>query len=80
MPKNTEEKTRIDGKLSSEKYEELKEYIDENKDTRRHSKQFYLEKIAELALSLKRQREEQERETHQEYKELRKDIKDDLGI
>ena len=80
MPKNTEEKTRIDGKLSSEKYEELKEYIDENKDTRRHSKQFYLEKITELALSLKRQREEQERQTHQEYKELRKDVKDDLGI
>ena len=80
MPKDTEEKTRIDGKLSSEKYEELKEYIDENKESRRHSKQFYLEKITELALSLKRQREEQERETHQEYKELRKDIKDDLGI
>lgn len=80
MPEESEEKTRIDGKLASEKYEELKEYIDENKESRRHSKQFYLEKIAELALSLKRQREEQERETHQEYKELREDIKEDLGI
>jgi hypothetical protein len=76
----SEEHIRVDGKLDKEDWEELTEYIDENKDSRKHSKQFYLEKIKELALSLKRKREEEERETHESYKELRENIKEDLDI
>jgi len=74
------DKIRVDGKLDQEDWEELVEYIDENKESRKHSKQFYLEKIKELALTLKRKREEEERETKQSYKQLRNEIKEDLDI
>jgi len=75
-----EEKIRIDGKLDQEDWKELTEYIDENKESRKHSKQFYLEKIKELALTLKRSREQEEKETHENYQELRDQIKQDMGI
>lgn len=71
---------RVDGKLDKEDWEELKEYIDENKESRKHSKQFYLEKIKEMALTLKETREEEERKTHDSYKELREQIKKDMGV
>ena len=72
--------TRVDGRVDKEKWDELQDYIDENKNSRKHSKQFYLEKITEMALSLKRNREKEERETHQSYKDLRKQIKEDMNV
>lgn len=74
------EDIRVDGKLDSEDWEELKEYIDENKEVRRHSKQFYLERIKDMALTLKKKREEEEKETHQSYQKLRDQIKEDMGL
>lgn len=75
-----EDKIRVDGKLDKQDWKELKEYIDENKESRKHSKQFYLEKIKEMALSLKQNREEEERKTHESYKELREQIKKDMNV
>jgi hypothetical protein len=74
------DQTRVDGKIETEKWEELKEYIDQNKETDRHSKQFYIEKITSLALKHKREREEQEAEAYSNYKELRQKIKADMDI
>ena len=71
---------RVDGKVEKEKWKELQEYIDENKESRRHSKQFYLEKITEMALTLKREREEKERDAYQNYQELREQIKKDMDV
>jgi len=76
----SKEKVRVDGKLDKQDWKELTEYIDENKESRKHSKQFYLEKLKEMALTLKRKREEEERKTHENYKELRENIKQDLEI
>ena len=75
-----EDKIRVDGKLDKQDWKELKEYIDENKESRKHSKQFYLEKIKEMALTLKETREEEERKTHESYKELREQIKKDMNV
>jgi len=74
------EETRVDGKIDQHKWEELKEYIDQNKETDRHSKQFYLEKITSIALKHKREREEQEAEAYSSYKELRQKIKADMNV
>ena len=76
----TEEKTRVDGKLDSEKWEELTEYIDDKKNTRKHSKQFYLERILDMALTIKRHRETQQHEHEEKYHELQKDMRQDMGI
>ena len=72
--------TRVDGRVNKEKWDELQDYIDENKESRKHSKQFYLEKVTDMALTLKRKREKEERETHQSYKDLRKQIKQDMNV
>lgn len=74
------EKVRVDGKIKRENWKELTEYIDENKESRKHSKQFYLEKIVNLALKQKRDRQKHEEEIHEDYQKLRKEIKQDLGI
>ena len=75
-----EDKIRVDAKIDQEDWKELTEFIDENKETRKHSKQFYLEKIVNLALERKRSRQKHEQKIHQNYQELREDIKQDLGI
>jgi len=42
-----------------DEWEEMKEFIDEHKDTRKRSKKFYAQKIFELALLRKREFEEE---------------------
>lgn len=76
----TEEKIRVDAKLDSEKWQEIKDYIDNRKETRKHSKQFYLERILEMGLTLKRHRESQEEKHTERYKEIQKKSKHDMGI
>jgi hypothetical protein len=45
--------------VPEEEFEELKEFIDEHKDTRKRSKKFYAQKIFELALLRKREFEKE---------------------
>jgi uncharacterized HAD superfamily protein len=75
-----ENKVRVDAKIHQEHWKELTEFIDENKESRKHSKQFYLEKIVNLALERKRSRQKHEQKIHQDYKKLRQSIKEDLDV
>lgn len=45
--------------VPEEEFEEMKEFIDEHKDSRKRSKKFYAQKIFELALLRKREFEEE---------------------
>jgi len=45
--------------IPEEEFEEMKEFIDEHKDTRKRSKKFYAQKIFELGLLRKREFEEE---------------------
>jgi hypothetical protein len=45
--------------VPEEEFKELKEFIDEHKDTRKRSKKFYAQKIFELALLRKREFEKE---------------------
>ncbi|MBY6294307.1 hypothetical protein GLU60_02875 [Nanohaloarchaea archaeon H01] len=75
-----EDQVRVDAKIDQEHWKELTEFIDENKESRKHSKQFYLEKIVNLALERKRTRQKHEQEIYQNYKKLRQSIKEDLDV
>jgi len=48
----------IQTEVPEEEFEEMKEFIDEHKDTRKRSKKFYAQKIFKLALLRKREFEE----------------------
>jgi len=49
----------VQTEIPEEEFEEMKEFIDEHKDTRKRSKKFYAQKIFELALLRKREFEEE---------------------
>ena len=49
----------VQTEVPEEEFEELKEFIDEHKDTRKRSKKFYAQKIFELALLRKKEFEEE---------------------
>jgi len=71
---------RVDARLDKESWDELTEYIDQHKDTRKHSKQFYLEKILEMALSNKENRTKEVRKAEESYKNLKDRIENEMGI
>jgi hypothetical protein len=49
----------VQTEIPEELFEEMKEFIDEHKDTRKRSKKFYAQKIFRLALLRKREFEEE---------------------
>jgi len=49
----------VQTEVPEEEFGEMKEFIDEHKDTRKRSKKFYAQKIFELALLRKREFEEE---------------------
>lgn len=75
-----EDEIRVDARIDPDHWNTLTEYIDENKESGKESKQFYVERIVSMALSLKQMREQQEKETHESYKDLRREIKNDLDL
>jgi len=54
-----EGKVNVQTEIPEEEFEEMKEFIDEHKDTRKRSKKFYAQKIFELGLLRKREFEEE---------------------
>jgi len=54
-----EDLVEIRAEVPKEDFQEMKEFIDEHKDTRKRSKKFYAQKIFELALLRKREFEEE---------------------
>lgn len=68
----TEEDTEIvdlHTEVSKEKFEEIKEFIDDHKDTRKRSKKFYGQKILDLAILRARQFEEESGDVLEALKE-----------
>lgn len=57
----TEEENSVEvwTEVPEDEFEEMKEFIDKHKDTRKRSKKFYAQKIFELALLRKREFEEE---------------------
>ena len=55
--------------VPEEEWEEMKQFIDEHKDTRKRSKKFYAQKIFELALLRKREFEEESGEVLEAIKD-----------
>lgn len=54
-----EDSVNVQTEIPEEQWEEMKQFIDEHKDTRKRSKKFYAQKIFELALLRKREFEEE---------------------
>lgn len=67
---------RVDGEISQEIWEELTEYIDENKNCRRSSKKFYLKQISKLALAFKEDIEFEKEKYRKKYQERDKRLKE----
>jgi len=59
MAEDDSEYVNVQTEVPEEEFEELKEFIDEHKDTRKRSKKFYAQKIFDLALLRKREFEEE---------------------
>lgn len=59
MSQEDKETVEVWTEVPEEEFQEMKEFIDEHKDTRKRSKKFYAQKIFELALLRKREFEEE---------------------
>jgi hypothetical protein len=59
MTEEDEETVELWTEVPEEEWEEMKEFIDEHKETRKRSKKFYAQKVFELALLRKREFEEE---------------------
>lgn len=58
MTKENEETVEIRAEIPKQEFEEMKEFIDEHKESRKYSNAFYTRKMFEIALEDKRQFEE----------------------